>query len=97
MHAIMRECGGRGECLDQIDFNIYAKNPNMTCNFTCLPVRCSSEHCDEWLPQVIYDIHGGCMNCAISGPPPPKGYCWHCKGKLVAIGSSRRNGADHDD
>ncbi len=33
----------------------------------------------------------------MSNTEKPKGYCTWCGGVLVAVGSARANGADHDD
>ena len=80
----------------------YKKSTQCPCTLKRCP--CCTDPGPEW----YLDCHGGkCMNCAIGCYPEspckrlyekePTGYCDHCEGKLVPVGSSRANGANHDD
>jgi hypothetical protein len=89
------EC--RGICLEQTgeDGTEYTES---TCKPPCKPVPCP--RCKKPMPQWVLDCNGGkCMNCAMIGKWKGEGYCMYCRSdrKMPNIGTSRQNGAGHDD
>jgi hypothetical protein len=88
----------RGECFTQTEDGYMKRICNNQAKCTLQP--CPS--CHEKLPQRFLDCHGGrCMSCAVleyAGiDSSDLTLCLRCHRKLVPIGTSRINGAAHED
>lgn len=59
-------CNGKGECLLQDDYYGYYKNPDMICNYNCVPINCKNyELCGKSFPEQYQKGEGTCLNCDI--------------------------------
>ena len=93
----IEKCRGYGEC--------FIQGTNGDYRIGACPKGFELKHCSDCrtpCPEWYLDCHKGrCMPCAVleysKVPEVPAGYCKHCRGKLVPIGSRRLNGAGHDD
>lgn len=71
------------------------------CGENCKLSKCPN--CEKSMPEwLLYCYHGFCLNCDMAGESGRKNIkngnaCEYCFGRLVPIGSSRQNGASHDD
>lgn len=61
----MSTCSGRGECLQQADFNQHIWVPSFDCSFHCKPIPCPNFIlCGRSFPQVYLDCWSGrCLEC----------------------------------
>ena len=87
-------CNGKGECLLQDDYYGYYKNPDMICNYNCVPINCKNyELCGKSFPEQYQKGEGTCLNCDIifgkwiqsetcwaQSPVSGKGSRFYCKG-----------------
>jgi hypothetical protein len=98
------------EKVNQVNIEGYEKLPEYQCTYykdkicSCVLQQCPC--CKRNNPQWVLDCNEGkCGNCAcMCTTDRPcrllyvrKGYCAHCDGKLVPIGTFRLNGKDHLD
>ena len=59
-------CNGKGECLLQDNYGGYYKNPDMICNYNCVPINCKNyELCGSSFPEQYGKGEGICLNCDI--------------------------------
>ena len=59
-----RTCTGDGMCLNEVDENLYTKDPSIICTHNCQPIKCANFLlCGSILPKQYLKVDALCVNC----------------------------------